>query len=176
MQDDSAGPDVQSITCGEHNDTMSMSASLSLHLPQAPSDSVSLSHQYIQAGSPNESELYKSDGVDVDIDNYPASFTESIRGHVMEGGLRYHAYHDGQYAFPNDEVEQNREDMKHTMTTMLCNGRYHYAPIEDAMAKGGRVLDLGQSINSLRVIAPFSHDLTKFNAKTNPPKPTYLYM
>ncbi|KAL2266029.1 hypothetical protein VTJ83DRAFT_5381 [Remersonia thermophila] len=73
----------------------------------------------------------------------PVSMTSSIRDHVFEGGLRYHAYHEGKYAFPNDETEQNRDDMKHTMTLMLCNGEYFYSPVGDVLERGGEVLDLG---------------------------------
>ncbi|KAK4238335.1 Phosphoethanolamine N-methyltransferase [Achaetomium macrosporum] len=80
---------------------------------------------------------------DSDMSKYPASMTSSVRDHVYEGGLRYHAYRAGKYAFPNDEVEQNRDDMKHTMTLMLCQGAYFYAPVEDVLDEGAEVLDLG---------------------------------
>ncbi|KAK4458068.1 Phosphoethanolamine N-methyltransferase [Cladorrhinum samala] len=76
-------------------------------------------------------------------DKYPASMTESIREHVFEGGIRYHAYKSGKYAFPNDEIEQNRDDMKHSMCLMLCQGKYFYAPVEEMLERGGEVLDLG---------------------------------
>ncbi|KAK3492600.1 S-adenosyl-L-methionine-dependent methyltransferase [Neurospora hispaniola] len=78
------------------------------------------------------------DGVD-----YSSSIADSIRGHVYECGLRYHAYHAGKYAYPNDETEQSREEIKHTMSVMLCHGRYFFAPVEEALEKGGQVLDLG---------------------------------
>lgn len=73
--------------------------------------------------------------------------TSSVRDHVYEGGLRYHAYRAGKYAFPNDEAEQNRDDMKHAMTLMLCRGAYFYAPVEDVLEAGGaEVLDLGECL------------------------------
>jgi hypothetical protein len=77
-------------------------------------------------------------------EHQPASMTSSVRDHVFEGGLRYHAYRAGKYAFPNDETEQNRDDMKHTMTLMLCNWQYFYAPVEEALERGAEVLDLGE--------------------------------
>lgn len=80
---------------------------------------------------------------DSDMSNYPASMTSSIQQHVYEGGLRYHAFRDGKYAFPNDDVEQNRDDMKHTMTLMLCRGRHFYSPVEEKLNDGGKCLDLG---------------------------------
>jgi len=81
---------------------------------------------------------------ETDMSKYPASMTSSVRAHVYEGGLRYHAYKDGKYVFPNDETEQNRDDMKHTMTLMLCRGAFHYAPVEEMLENGGEVLDLGE--------------------------------
>lgn len=71
---------------------------------------------------------------------YTASITLSIRQHVYEGGLRYHAFRDGKYAFPNDKTEQNRDDMKHAMTLLLCDGRLHFAPIG---ANPLNIIDLG---------------------------------
>lgn len=72
-----------------------------------------------------------------------SSIADSVRGHVYEGGLRYHAYHAGKYAYPNDETEQSREEVKHTMTMMLCDGQSFFAPVEEALEDGGEVLDLG---------------------------------
>ncbi|KAK3682339.1 S-adenosyl-L-methionine-dependent methyltransferase [Podospora appendiculata] len=80
---------------------------------------------------------------DSDMSKYPPSMTSSVRAHVYEGGLRYHAFRDGQYAFPNDEIEQSRDDMKHTMTLMVTRGEYFYAPVGEKLEAGGNVLDLG---------------------------------
>jgi len=77
------------------------------------------------------------------LSKYPASVSSSVRAHVFDGGFRYHAYRDGKYPFPNDDVEQNRDDMKHAMTTMLMRGKHFYAPVEAALERGGEVLDLG---------------------------------
>ncbi|GAB1316054.1 hypothetical protein MFIFM68171_06264 [Madurella fahalii] len=80
---------------------------------------------------------------DPDMTKYPPSMTSSVREHVYEGGLRYHAYRAGRYAFPNDDVEQNRDDMKHSMALMLCHGAYFCAPVEPVLEAGAEVLDLG---------------------------------
>ena len=83
--------------------------------------------------------------------------TSSVREHVYEGGLRYHAYRAGKYAFPNDEVEQNRDDMKHSMTLMLCRGEDFYAPVGEGLGGGGEVLDLGEFFFFFfLVLSPFS--------------------
>lgn len=57
------------------------------------------------------------------------SLSSSIKAHVWENGRRYNKFREGQYALPNDEGEQNREDMKHAMTLMLCGGALHFADI-----------------------------------------------
>lgn len=71
------------------------------------------------------------------------SLTDSIRQHIIDGGLRYHAYHAGQYFFPNDETEQYREDMKHNLTVYLTGGERFAAPVHEMLEKGAEVLDLG---------------------------------
>lgn len=58
-----------------------------------------------------------------------ASITQSIRDHLFENGRRYHRFREGAYHFPNDDMEQEREDMKHTMFKLLCRHQLHFAPI-----------------------------------------------
>lgn len=73
--------------------------------------------------------------------SYSASVTSSIRNNIHENGLRYHAFkQDAYYPFPNDENEQNRDDIKHAMTVMLCGGKLHFAPIGNHPQA---ILDLG---------------------------------
>lgn len=80
-------------------------------------------------------------------DDDTRSLTDSIRQHIVDGGLRYHAYHAGQYAFPNDETEQYRDDLKHNLTVYLCDGYYFHAPVHDVFERGdAHVLDLGKCI------------------------------
>ncbi len=81
--------------------------------------------------------------IDSDYTDDTQSLTSSIRQHIVDGGLRYHAYHAGQYAFPNDEMEQHRDDLKHDLTLHLCDGKYFLAPIEEILDEGAQVLDLG---------------------------------
>ncbi|CAH0052989.1 unnamed protein product [Clonostachys solani] len=76
-------------------------------------------------------------------DDDTRSLSESIRGHIVRGGLRYHAYHAGKYAFPNDETEQYRDDLKHTLTLHLCDDRAFFAPVGNILESGAEVLDLG---------------------------------
>lgn len=84
--------------------------------------------------------------MDVGVDEDDTrSLTSSIRQHIVDGGLRYHAYHAGQYAFPNDETEQYRDDLKHHLTLHLCEGDYFAAPIQNILETGAHVLDLGEN-------------------------------
>jgi len=94
---------------------------------------------YVHEGDADE------DGLQLgEEDHYPDSMTSSVRAHCWEGGFRYHSYREGLYCFPNDEVEQNRDDMKHKLALLLCNGHPFYAPIKDRLASGANVLDLGE--------------------------------
>ncbi|KAK4145769.1 S-adenosyl-L-methionine-dependent methyltransferase [Dichotomopilus funicola] len=67
------------------------------------------------------------------------SLAESVRDYIFENGRRYHRFREGRYNFPNDDVEQQREDMKHAMVKMLC-GQLHFAPIGD---HPNEILDIG---------------------------------
>ena len=82
-----------------------------------------------------------------DFSQETSSITSSIRDHVFVGGLRYHAYHAGKYPFPNDDVEQDRDDMQHNMVVTLCDGKSFYAPVGEVLEGGGEVLDLGKWTN-----------------------------
>lgn len=67
--------------------------------------------------------------IEDDVGTTTTSLSSSIKAHVWENGRRYNKFREGQYALPNDEGEQNREDVKHVMTLMLFNGHLHFAPI-----------------------------------------------
>ncbi|KAL5606549.1 hypothetical protein BROUX41_002952 [Berkeleyomyces rouxiae] len=71
------------------------------------------------------------------------SLSDSIRGHVEEAGLRYHAYHAGKYPYPNDDIEQLRDDLVHHVVETLC-GSLYFAPVEETLhSSNARVLDIG---------------------------------
>lgn len=68
-----------------------------------------------------------------------ASLASSVRDYVFENNRRYHKYKEGSYLLPNDEPEQEREDMKHSMIVHLCGGKLHCAPISNPH----KIIDLG---------------------------------
>jgi hypothetical protein len=68
------------------------------------------------------------------------SLRSSVRNFIFENGRRYHRFREGAYNFPNDEIEQEREEMKHAMVVNLCGGRLHFAPIGE---NPQNILDMG---------------------------------
>lgn len=67
------------------------------------------------------------------------SMSDDVRDYVFENSRRYHKYSEGRYHFPNDDAEQEREDMQHAMFMLLCDGKLHFAPIQNPQS----VLDMG---------------------------------
>ncbi|CAP66518.1 uncharacterized protein PODANS_4_3180 [Podospora anserina S mat+] len=102
----------------------------------APSSQISPRGSLIESPTDSAANLAIEDIDSVNSDSYPASMTSSIKAHVYEGGLRYHAYKSGKYAFPNDEIEQNRDDMKHSMSLLLMQGEFFYAPVKERLEEG----------------------------------------
>ncbi|KAM0439780.1 hypothetical protein ACHAPT_000875 [Fusarium lateritium] len=79
---------------------------------------------------------YESDSVT----SASTSIGSSVRDYMYENGRRYHSFREGVYNFPNDDVEQEREDMKHAMVKLLCSQNLHFAPIG---ANPQNILDIG---------------------------------
>ncbi|TDZ16151.1 Secondary metabolism regulator LAE1 [Colletotrichum orbiculare MAFF 240422] len=67
------------------------------------------------------------------------SLSSSIRDFEFENSRRYHKYKEGQYNFPNDDWELEREDMKHAMVVHICDGKLHSAPLDNPQ----KILDVG---------------------------------
>ncbi|KAJ4315587.1 hypothetical protein N0V84_008297 [Fusarium piperis] len=79
---------------------------------------------------------YESDSVT----SASTSVGSSVRDYMYENGRRYHSFREGAYNFPNDDVEQEREDMKHAMVKLLCSQNLHFAPIGNHPQE---ILDIG---------------------------------
>ncbi|KAI2467281.1 S-adenosyl-L-methionine-dependent methyltransferase [Annulohypoxylon bovei var. microspora] len=67
------------------------------------------------------------------------SMSEDVREYVFENSRRYHKYSEGRYHFPNDDAEQEREDLQHAMVMLLCDGKLHFAPLDNPQS----ILDIG---------------------------------
>lgn len=74
------------------------------------------------------------------ITSASTSVDSSVRDYMYENGRRYHRFREGTYNFPNDDVEQEREDMKHAMVKLLSNQKLHFAPMGQFPQE---ILDIG---------------------------------
>lgn len=80
------------------------------------------------------------------------SVTSSVYAHTIEHGRRYRSFKNGRYPVPDDDIEQNREDMKHAMLLELTDGALHYAPIGDDPQL---ILDIGTGTGMAFPLPPF---------------------
>ncbi|OHE96805.1 methyltransferase [Colletotrichum orchidophilum] len=109
--------------------------------------------------------------------NASTSVTSSVRDYMYENGRRYHRFREGLYNFPNDEVEQEREDMKHAMVKLLCNQKLHFAPIGEwpqqildiGTGTGAWAIEMGDQFESATVLgvdlSPIQPDWVPPNVK-----------
>jgi hypothetical protein len=67
------------------------------------------------------------------------SLASSILNHRMENGRQYHAYRDGAYWGPNDELAKEILDFAHHMYLLTLDQKLHLAPIQNPQA----ILDCG---------------------------------
>lgn len=79
-----------------------------------------------------------------DYGSSASSFYSSLRSeaedYYWENGRRYHEHNARRYLLPNDDIELDREDMKHHMWMLVQEGKLHLAPINPNPQK---ILDLG---------------------------------
>jgi hypothetical protein len=67
------------------------------------------------------------------------SLASSILNHRMENGRQYHAYRDGAYWGPNDELAKEILDFAHHMYLLTLDQKLHLAPLRDPQT----ILDCG---------------------------------
>ncbi|KAF2127454.1 S-adenosyl-L-methionine-dependent methyltransferase [Dothidotthia symphoricarpi CBS 119687] len=72
--------------------------------------------------------------------SYTMSVTSSVFNFRYENGRRYHAYAEGMYPVPNDEVEADRLELQHHAFRLTLDGKLHRAPIPQDIHN---VLDIG---------------------------------
>ncbi|KAI9796416.1 MAG: hypothetical protein M1833_006188 [Piccolia ochrophora] len=79
-------------------------------------------------------------GFESDGSSFLSQISSSIDAYYWENGRRYHGYKEGRYPLPNDELELDREDMKHQEMMLITDGQLHMAPI---IQNPQRILDVG---------------------------------
>ena len=57
------------------------------------------------------------------------SITSAITKYRYENGRRYHAYRDGAYWAPNDEIHNDQQDMAHHLWLLTLDNKLFLAPI-----------------------------------------------
>jgi hypothetical protein len=67
------------------------------------------------------------------------SLASSILNHRMENGRQYHAYRDGAYWGPNDELAKEILDFAHHMYLLTLDQKLHLAPLRNPQT----ILDCG---------------------------------
>jgi ubiquinone/menaquinone biosynthesis C-methylase UbiE len=67
------------------------------------------------------------------------SLASSILNHRMENGRQYHAYRDGAYWGPNDELAKEILDFAHHMYLLTLDQKLHLAPLQNPQT----ILDCG---------------------------------
>lgn len=85
------------------------------------------------------------------VTNGTACADSTIYAHTYEHGRRYHAFKNSRYPIPNDDFEQNREDMKHSMLLELTDGALFYAPIGE---EPEQILDIGTGTGQIALCYP----------------------
>ncbi|KAG9232192.1 putative methyltransferase [Amylocarpus encephaloides] len=96
-------------------------------------------HEDIEADDHDVLEGDSAFGDDESERDSRTSLTSGITKYREENGRRYHAYRDGKYLIPNDEVEQDRLDLHHHVFNLALGGKLINAPI----GQTSRVLDAG---------------------------------
>ncbi|KAI3320229.1 S-adenosyl-L-methionine-dependent methyltransferase [Xylariaceae sp. AK1471] len=71
------------------------------------------------------------------------SLDTGANGYLWEGGRRYHAYREGRYSLPNDEIEQQREELMHILVMDILNHQLYLSPMVETPKK---VMDLATGI------------------------------
>jgi hypothetical protein len=67
------------------------------------------------------------------------SLASSILNHRIENGRQYHAYRDGAYWGPNDELAKEILDFAHHMYLLTLDQKLHLAPLQNPQT----ILDCG---------------------------------
>ncbi|KAI5462455.1 S-adenosyl-L-methionine-dependent methyltransferase [Mariannaea sp. PMI_226] len=108
------------------------------------------------------------------------SLSDSVQNFPEEFGRTYHAYKAGSYAYPNDQLEQDRYDLQNDALLGLFGGRYFFAPLSTsnpprtildiATGTGDWAIKMGDLFPNAEVIAT---DLSPIQPQSVPPNVSF---
>jgi hypothetical protein len=81
------------------------------------------------------------------------TLASSIFNNRMENGRQYHAYRDGAYWGPNDELAKEILDFAHHMYLLTFDQKLHLAPLENPQT----ILDCGTGTGIWAIVRLFPH-------------------
>ncbi|KAH0605714.1 uncharacterized protein H6S33_004171 [Morchella sextelata] len=90
-----------------------------------------------------DSDSAYDDGGDRPVEDLTLLSHERANVCKYENGRRYHRYHEGQYAFPNDNQELDRMDLQHHISNLVFGGKLHFSPITTGEGDPSPILDIG---------------------------------
>ncbi|KAA6408009.1 MAG: hypothetical protein FRX48_08360 [Lasallia pustulata] len=107
-----------------------------------------------------------------DVESAFTSIESSVRDYRKENGRTYHAYKDGTYHLPNDEIEASRLDLQHHLFLLTLDGRLCLAPIGNNLQY---VLDVGTGTGIWALDFADQHPLTKIiGTDLSPVQPEFV--
>ncbi|EFQ31054.1 methyltransferase domain-containing protein [Colletotrichum graminicola M1.001] len=122
--------------------------------------------------SDSESDLDSSLGADVQPSTM--SLRSSILRYREENGRTYHAYKDGAYLLPNDDLELDRLDLQHNLFLLTMRNRLHLVPL-DRENPPQRVLDIGTGTGIWAIdFADNNPASTVIGVDLSPVQPSYV--
>lgn len=105
----------------------------------SPPQSSIQDNELIEADALEALENDSAFGDDMSVASSRTSLKSSITKYREENGRRYHAFRDGKYLMPNDDIEQDRLDLNHHTLSLVMHGKLALAPVHNP----SRVLDAG---------------------------------
>jgi methylase of polypeptide subunit release factors len=86
------------------------------------------------------------------LEDETATLASSILNHRIENGRQYHAYRDGAYWGPNDELAKEILDFAHHMYLLTMDQKLHLAPLHHPQT----ILDVGTGTGIWAIVSPLS--------------------
>jgi SAM-dependent methyltransferase len=107
------------------------------------------------------------------------SLNSSVQSYRHEHGRRYHAFHEGAYYLPNDDIEISRLDIQHHMWRLTLNGALYISPLPPTVRN---VIDIGTGTGQWAIEFADEHpsaavlgtDLSPIQSAWTPPNCSFL--